>query len=102
MSADNGIYILRAIDNYKSRGRWLEHDPFISYRVAYVQGIDQLTFLEKHQPYNVGCYLRDIFKDSRVYSTKEEALQKAESIAKAFDYLEHGIQMLDTQYVFYQ
>ena len=101
MSQDGGIYILKAIDKYRKEGRWLVPAPFTSYRVAHVQGIDQFTYLEQNEPYNVGCYLRDTWGHSKVYDSLETAMQKAIELSKGYFVLEYGIQVIETEYVFY-
>ena len=101
MSADNGIYILKAIDNHRKEGRWLVNAPFTSYRVAHVQAIDNLSYLQENEPYNVGCYLRDTWGHSKVYDSLETAMQKAIELSKGYSVLEYGIRVIETEYVFY-
>lgn len=80
MSADNGIYILQT------------EGP--EFRVAYQQNIDDIygnfsddSFQWQGDPETMFLY----FGDAPVFSSLEEALDKAEEISYDYEYLEYGI-----------
>lgn len=102
MSADNGIYILSTISKWKKTNGGLERraTPERVYRVAYAAAIDNFDWYEKNQPYNMGYYLFQIWGNSPVYETKQEALNAAFKLEERFDFLEYGINSIDTEYIF--
>ena len=95
MSADNGIYVLKSRSKFKetSPGFFERQDDYIDiWRVAHVQGIDNLDWFKEHQPWNVGAYLYFVFEgQSKIYYSREEAWDKAISMAEACEILEYGI-----------
>lgn len=80
MSADNGIYVIET------------HGP--EYRVAYVHAIDNIfgKFSDETLRWvgDVGM-IREYFRDSKVYSDLESALDMAEVMSYDYDYLEDGV-----------
>jgi len=80
MSADNGIYVLQT------------YGP--EYRVAYAQAIDNIfgKFNDEtlHWDGNKEMML-EYFKESKVYTNLEDALDKAEEMSYSYDYLEDGV-----------
>ena len=102
MSADNGIYILVTRDKYKRVGRYVQAVPeFTAYRVAYASAVDDLDYLQRNEPYNVGCYLLEVWGNSKVYDNIDEACKAAKLIEACTGCTEYGIRFIDTAYNFY-
>lgn len=80
MSADNGIYVL--------------HTQGPEFRVAYVQCIDNIygKFNDEtlHWEGNLPM-IRECFGNSAVFKNLEEALDVAEELSYAYEYLEDGV-----------
>lgn len=93
MSADNTIVILVTKRTIKREGAvTINHQPLHNvYRVAHVQAWDTLSWYKTHQPYNLGWYLDSKFKNSEVYLTEAEAIQKAIELQQEIGYVEYGI-----------
>lgn len=108
MSEDNGIYILRTKRTRKetSPGCWERSEEHYVYRVAEVQAIDNFNWYQNNQLYNLGAYMQDLWGNSKVFLSKEEALIEASKIEseikKSFLVLEYGISCIDTDYIFYE
>lgn len=108
MSADNGVYILRTYTHYVKDGNIVTYvkKKFPVWRVAYASAIDNLDHYKKDQPENVGAYLYDVWKDSEVSLTQDEAFSSARSIASGVQadgqHLEYGIVLIETDYTFYR
>lgn len=104
MSADNGIYILVTKDSHKKQGTsWINTfgKGIIAYRVAHAQAIDNLTWYEKNQPYNVGYYLDQIWGKSNIYYDLEAAKNEAHWQADTHVILEYGVSVIERfQYSF--
>lgn len=79
MSADNGIYILKTTANHRRSNEngcemWTRTDSPISvWRVAHVQGIDNLGWYLENEIYNLGFYLHSEFGDSPIFYSENEA-----------------------------
>jgi hypothetical protein len=95
---DTGIYILKTI----SKSEWME----AYYRIAEVKNI-RFDFYEKEQPYNLGSYMQEIWGDAGYYCSKHDALYHAKNLARGpwnnsgLDSYQHGISLIETDYVFY-
>lgn len=114
MSADNGVYILRTRDTHKQEvsndieTRYGASVTFVrqeggidAWRVAHAQGIDNLEWFEKNQPYNVGYYLHRVWGHSEVFYNEREAVEFAFEELKRIGYTEYGVASIDRpQYVF--
>lgn len=101
MSADNGIYILITLDNYKSeKGENIyevNQEPAIkAFRVAVCSAIDNFTWYKENQIYMLGKYMYDVWGRSEVFYTWREAEEYAKSLSKRFD-TEYGIQSIDAR-----
>ena len=70
------------------------------YRVAHVQAWDNFEWYKENQPYNLGHYLWEVFTDDVVYYEKSNALAAAHYLYACTGYVEYGIQVVDTEYVF--
>ena len=103
MSADNGIYILRTVRNFKeeSKGHFTRDKPYYVYRVAYASAIDNFDYYETKQPYNLGAYMKAVWGSSAVFLEEKLALEYAQSVARKYPVLEYGINLLATDYIFY-
>lgn len=102
MSSDNGVYVLVTIRNRRMEGcASVKSEPYKVYRIAYAQAIDNLEYYKEEQPYNVGCYLKEIWGNSIVYHSQQEALLEAHKLAAKFDYLEYGVKTIETEYKMY-
>ena len=102
MSADNGIYILVTRDKYKRVGRYVQAVPeFTAYRVAHAFAVDDLEYLQLNEPYNVGCYLLEVWGKSKVYDNIDEVCKAAKLIEACTGRTEYGIRFIDTAYNFY-
>ncbi len=104
MSADNTIIILGTYSQWDKQPNGMRNNLFKArkvYRVAHVQGWDQLEYLKQHQPYNVGAYLLQCFKDSKIHEDLKEAMYAANDLLLTIGYVEYGIQVLDTDYILY-
>ena len=80
MSADNGIYILKSYGS--------------EYRVKHCQGIDNIYGKFDDETFRWEGdeeMILEYFADAPVYSTLEEALDKASEMEYDYDYLEYGI-----------
>lgn len=105
MSSDNGIYILRTLDNFKHVGNGIMENQWdkgiVAYRVAHAQGIDNLDWYEENQSYNVGFFLHYVWGDVIPIYDESEAFKEAFKLSKTFSILEYGISEIDrTQYCF--
>lgn len=103
MSADNGIYILQTLrSRVKEPSGWgSKVEPYYVYRVAHASAIDNFDYYEKEQPYNLGAYMVDVWSNSQVFETQEEALKKALEIESQLPFTEYGISFIRTEYIFY-
>lgn len=100
MSADNGIYILVTMDQFKDEyPDWVDmfDKPIKAYRVAYAFGIDDLNYIEKNQLYMVGKFLHDVWGRSRVFYEEGEAMKEALEIQGDKDWTEYGICTINCQ-----
>jgi hypothetical protein len=80
MSADNGVYVLQT------------YGP--EYRVAYAQAIDNIfgKFNDETLHWDGDdAMIATYFKESEVFGTLDEALDKAEFLAEEYEYLEDGV-----------
>ena len=101
MSADNTIVVLGTVSEYKQEGSWRHRVPkYKVYRVAEVQAWDNFEWYKENQPYNLGYYLWSEFKDCIVYDSLEHAVGIAELLQEQTDFVEYGIQVVNTEYVF--
>lgn len=98
MSADNGIYILQTIDSFKNTGRgaWVSTagKGVVCYRVAHAQAIDNLSWYEENEPYNVGYFLHSVWGNSVPLYDLSEAEKLASEMEKEIGYTEYGIQLI--------
>jgi hypothetical protein len=102
MSADNGIYILKTIRNYKKEnGGLVRTKPYAVYRVAITNAIDNFDWYEINQPHNLGAYMMDIWGCSPVYENEQEAANYASKLEKQTSTLEYGICRIETDLIFY-
>lgn len=102
MSADNYIIVLGTKSAWKRVGNTVYKVPERKvYRVAHVQAWDNLKWLEENQPYNVGAYLYETFKDCIIHEDIEKALRFAKTMEKFVGYLEYGINVVETDYTLY-
>ena len=102
MSADNGIYILKTIRTRKDDGRgWVKCPPYPVYRVALASAIDNFSWYQENQSYNLGAYIKDVWGNSPVFKSEGEAFKYASEIEEATPILEYGICLLTTEYIFY-
>ena len=106
MSADNTILVIEtkrtALE--ESKGRFTNGKPNTVFRVAHVQAADNLEWYKKNQPYNLGAWLYERFKDSDVIpgTDKELAETRAQELLKEYEYVEYGIVFIDlTDMTFY-
>jgi hypothetical protein len=108
MSADNGVYVLRTFSNYVREGKAVRFvkEKFPEWRVAYASAIENFDFYENHQPENIGAYLVQVWKDSEVYESEAAAMLAANEIANAIkaagEYLEYGVNLINTDYTFFR
>jgi hypothetical protein len=102
MSADNGVYILSTIRHRKQEGHnWVKCDPYIVYRVSYVQTVDTFQWYKENENYNLGAYMKDTWGTSKVYIDKLEAVVAAHKIADTLVGLEYGVSFIETDLKFY-
>ena len=83
MSADNGIYILKT--SKKDR---------IEYRVAHAVAIDN-NWYEENELHNLGWYLYKVFGNSEVFTSRDDAFQKAYELENKAGWTEYGICEID-------
>lgn len=101
MSADNGIYILKTTANHRRSNEngcemWTKTDSPISvWRVAHVQGIDNLGWYLENEIYNLGFYLHSEFGDSPIFYSENEADSHADKLQADIGYTEYGIGHID-------
>jgi len=88
MSADNGIYILQTT-------HFEPDEPRPIYRVAHAQDINNLEWVEKEEPYNLGAALFMIWSESPVFYEEEAAWKYAYAISKDYKILEYGVTQID-------
>jgi hypothetical protein len=102
VSADNGVYILSTISEWKvSNGIWERREtPVKVYRIAHAQAIDNFDWYKKNQIYNLGVYMLQVWGESPIFETESEALLAAHKLAKEIRFLEYGINSIHTEYVF--
>lgn len=107
MSADNEIAILVTCDSMVQDEKiancyYPNEEGILSYRVAHVQGMDNLDWYEENQPYNVGAYLYGIFGKSKVYRTEKQAQERAIELHNEAGWTEYGITYYERkQYAFF-
>lgn len=108
MSADNGIYILKTMDNWKILieedglvSTRLVKEPILAFRVAHAQAIDNFEWYEKNQLYKLGKYMEETWGNSPVFYNEDEANAWAKGIERRIRYTEYGIKVIDgTKYSF--
>lgn len=86
MSADNGIYVL-----------YTESSNGPKYRVAYAHSIDNIygKFNSDTAKYDGNIQsIKETFAHAPVFSSLNEALDKAEEISYDYEYLEDGISII--------
>lgn len=71
------------------------------YRVEFVQAWDNFKWYKENQPYNVGAYLSETFGHCYIFEDFLNAMRKANQIADEIGYVEYGICVVETDYVFY-
>lgn len=102
MSADNTIIILGTKSKWKHKGDTSYQVPERKvYRVAHVQTWDNYYWYQENEPYNVGAFLYSVFKHSVVHESLEDANNEAFELYNNVGYVEYGIQVVETDYVFY-
>ena len=103
MSADNAVVIIKTkrTAKYHGNGYWEMQKPNYVYRLAEMQAVDQLDWVEQNQLYNFGALLKDVFGSSEVYEMLDEAMDKANIMLKN-DYYEYGACFRDySSYIFF-
>lgn len=99
MSADNGVYILKTTDNFKvGCQRFVEEyveGGITAYRVATCGAIDNFDWYKKNQEYMLGKYMNDIWGESEVFYTFEEAIKVAMKTFNNLSVCEYGINEID-------
>ena len=101
MSADNCIAVLVTKDRYKKEGRWPVRKDFLAYRVAYTQALDNYDYIKENEPWNLGCYMQEVWGKSKVYESYEEALQYAQALESLHGPTEYGIRVIIEDMNFY-
>lgn len=102
MSSDNGIYVLGTIRDRRMEGRaTIACKPYKVYRIAHASAIDNFDHYQHNQTYNLGCYMQEVWGQSKVYMTKEEALEEAHKVAKLVETLEYGVVVIETEFKMY-
>jgi hypothetical protein len=79
----------------------LDTDPHPVYRVAEASAMDNFYFYQREQPYNVGAYLKEVWGDSPIFLSESEAWAYAENLSEDYFFLEYGISLIETDYIFY-
>ena len=99
MSADNCIAILQTTDkfevidiNYKKN---MFREGITAYRVAHIQDHDNYAWYKENEIHNLGCWFNDLFKNSKVFYSSQEASEKAIELLKEIEYTEYGIINID-------
>lgn len=98
MSGDNGIYVLRTStryvrgpsDQYGGSYYINQFKDVPVWRVAHIQGIDNLSWYEENQPYNVGAYLYNEWGDCTPFYTEEDAQAEVKRMEERHPLLEYG------------
>lgn len=102
MSADNGVYVLGTVRDRRQEGRaTVTCKPYKVYRIAHAQAIDNFEYYQHDQTYNLGCYMQEIWGQSKVYTTKEDALKEAHNVARLIENLEYGVVVIETDFKMY-
>ena len=102
MSADNTIIVLGTKSSWKREGLTNYRVPERTvYRVGHVQAWDNYDWYCENQPYNLGAYLHSIFKDCIVHEDRQQAMNLAYKMQELIGYVEYGIQVVETDLVFY-
>lgn len=106
MSADNGVYILKTNTRFIRRtldsGGELFENQFADlpvWRVAHLQGIDNLYWFEEHQPYNVGAFIYDQWGNCDPIYDESMAFKTARDEAERVEHLEYGISLIDRSHM---
>lgn len=92
MSADNGTYILKTLDNYKQEYNSVQKvsNPIVTYRVTQTSAIDNFEWYEKNQLYMLGKYMYDTWGKCKPMYNFKDAIKIAKSLeSKCFT--EYGI-----------
>jgi hypothetical protein len=103
MSADNGVYILSTISDWKKdrEGVYSKREvPIRVYRIAHASAIDNFDWYRRNQPYNLGWYMDIVWGKSVVYEKQEEAVLAAHALARTIEFLEYGVTSIDTEFTF--
>ena len=91
MSADNGIYILETIGEY---------------RVQHLQGVDNLWWDDEEEDYVnhitecVKDNAREMWGDAPTFTNKQDVLVYATELAEQYPILEYGISFIQLDIVF--
>lgn len=103
MSADNTIVILGTVTNWKKHpSGFMEKIPTKKvYRVTHVHAWDNYDYYLNNEIYNLGCYLNLVFEHSPVFDNLDEATSYAWKLHDEIGYVEYGVQLLETDYVFF-
>ncbi len=105
MSSDNGVYILRTLRTRKEtqKGVWSKSEPYSVWRVAHVGAIDNFDWYLNNATYNLGAYMKDIWGNSPVFESEDEAITYANILAKDIEPLEYGVSVINVPYdmIFY-
>ena len=94
MSRDDCIAILITKDSHKQitpcawENMW--EQGIIAYRVACIQGADNLEWLEQNEPYNAGVFMDRNFSDVPIFYDKERALNYAYQLDEQL-WTEYGV-----------
>lgn len=100
MSADNAIVILGYISETVKEGDfYIPVEPYKVYKVAHVQAWDNFEWYKKNQPYNVGWYLNEVFKESKVFTYFDVAVSEAQRLEEEIGYVEYGVVFEETDYI---
>lgn len=103
MSADNCIAVISTTSSFRRPDENsyvnLCEGTQVHYRVAHAQAIENFDWYKEKQPYNVGAYIKGVWPDWPVYTTKEAAKAAAREMEDEVGYTEYGIIWIDaTEY----
>ena len=103
MSADNTIIVLvtNSTWEHKPNGYSVRVPPYRVYRVAHIQAWDNYDWYLENQPYNLGAYLMQCFKNAPAFRNEDEAMNYAKKMQEEIHFVEYGIQVVDTPFTYF-
>lgn len=103
MSQDGTVVVLGTKSTRRNdpRGFSETYPERTVYRVEFLQAWDNFKWYKDNQPYNVGAYLVEQFGHCKPIDNFLDAMRKANEIADDIGYVEYGICVVETDYVFY-